>query len=60
MVAASHENSDRQLAMGLQLIDNLTPRLLFRAEKSLDLLQALLVLIAWYEYPSFKLLGHTL
>ena len=38
MVAASHKNSDRQLALGLKLIDNLTPRLLFRAEKSLDLL----------------------
>lgn len=46
MVAASHENSDRQLALGFRMIDNLTPRLLFRAEKSLELLQALLVLIA--------------
>ena len=60
MVAASHKNSDRQLALGLKVIDNLTPRLLFRAEKSLDLLQALLVLIAWYEFPFPKLLGHTL
>ena len=50
MVAASHGNSDRQLALGAELTKDLTTRLLFRAEKSLDLLQALLVFIAWYHY----------
>ena len=47
MVASSHRNSDRQMALGANLMEDLTMRLLFRAEKSLDLLQALLVLIAW-------------
>ena len=60
MVAASHENLDRQLVLGSKLIENLTSRLLFRAEKSLDLLQALLVLIAWYDFLFFKLFGHTI
>lgn len=50
MVASSHRNSDRQMALGANLMEDLTMRLLFRAEKSLDLLQALLVLIAWYHY----------
>ena len=48
VVAASHENSSRQLALGDELMEDLTTRLLFKAEKSLDLLQALLVFIAWY------------
>ena len=52
IVAASHENSDRQMALGADLMENLTTRLLFRAEKSLDILQALLILIAWYEYSA--------
>ena len=50
MVAASHGNSDRQLALGADMFEDLITRLLFRAEKSLDLLQALLVFIAWYHY----------
>ena len=48
MVAASHRNSDRQLALGARLVEDLITRLLFRAEQSLELLQALLILIAWY------------
>lgn len=47
MVAASHGNSDRQMALGANLLEDLTKRLLLKAEKSLDLLQALLVFIAW-------------
>ena len=49
IVASSHRNSDRQMALGAILVEDLTMRLLLKAEKSLDLLQALLVLIAWYE-----------
>lgn len=49
MTASSHRQSDRQMALGAELMEDLTMRLLFRAEKSLDLLQALLVFIAWYE-----------
>ena len=51
MVASSHENSHRQMALGSSLMEDLMMRLLFRAEKSLDLLQSLLVLIAWYMMP---------
>ena len=47
MGAASHGNSDRQMALGANLLEDLTTRLLLKAEKSLDLLQALLVFIAW-------------
>ena len=48
MVAASHQHLDRQLALGSKLMDDLMTRLLLRPEKSLDLLQALLIFIAWY------------
>ena len=47
MVAASNEKSDRQLALGSKLMEDLTTRLLLRVERSLDLLQALLIFIAW-------------
>lgn len=48
MVASSHGASDRQMARGADLMEDLTKRLLSIAEKSLDLLQALLLFIAWY------------
>ena len=48
MVASSHDNSHRQMTLGANLMEDLIMRLLFRAEKSLDLLQSLLSLIAWY------------
>lgn len=48
MVAASHQDSDRQMALGANLMEDITTRLLIKAEKSLDLLQALLIFIAWY------------
>ena len=47
MVAASHQTSDRQLALGSKLMEDLTTRLLLGVERSLDLLQALLIFIAW-------------
>ena len=47
MVAASHEKSYRQLALGSKLMEDLTTRLLLRVERSLELLQALLIFIAW-------------
>ncbi|CAD6590339.1 MAG: hypothetical protein ASARMPRED_004732 [Alectoria sarmentosa] len=50
MGAASHGNSDRQMALGANLLEDLTTRLLLKAEKSLDLLQALLVFIACFPY----------
>ena len=47
IAAASHGDSDRQMTFGANLVEDLTTRLLLMAEKSLDLLQALLILIAW-------------
>ena len=47
MVAASHGKSHRQLALGSKLMEDLTTRLLLKVERSLDLLQALLIFIAW-------------
>ena len=51
MVAASHGNSNRQMALGADLVEDMTTRLLLKNEKSLDLLKALLVYLAWYEIP---------
>ena len=48
IVASLHRNSDRQMALGANLLEDLTTRLLLKAEKSLDLLQALLIFITWY------------
>ena len=55
MVAASHEKFDRQLALGSKLMEDLTTRLLLRVERSLDLLQALLIFIAWYGFSTLSL-----
>lgn len=52
MVASLHDNSHRQMALGSSLMEDLMMRLLFRAEKSLDLLKSLLVFIAWYTFPA--------
>ena len=57
MVAAAHGNSDRQLSLGANLMEDITTRLLLRAEKSLHLLQALLVFIAWYALTALPIVG---
>ena len=57
MFAAAHGDSDRQLSLGSNLIEDITTRLLFRAEKSLQLLQALLVFIAWYALADLRIVG---
>ena len=57
MVAAAHGNCDRQLSLGASLMEDITTRLLFRAEKSLHLLQALLVFIAWYALAALRIIG---
>ena len=57
MVAAAHGNSDRQLSLGANLMEDITTRLLFRAEKSLHLLQALLIFIAWYALAALRTVG---
>lgn len=50
-VAAFYRDSGRQSALGKEVIEQLSRRLLVDGEKSLDLLQGLLVYIAWYERP---------
>ena len=57
MVAAAHGNCDRQLSLGANLMEDITTRLLFRAEKSLQLLQALLIFIAWYALAALRIVG---
>lgn len=52
MVASSHDNSHCQMTLGANLMEDLIMRLLFKTEKSLDLLQSLLVLIAWYVFSA--------
>lgn len=48
LVAAFHRDSGRQSALGKEIIEHLSRRMLFDGEKSLDLLQGLLVYISWY------------
>jgi hypothetical protein len=47
LTAASCFDPARQEAMGWELIEEFSTRLLLKAEKSLDLIQALLVHLAW-------------
>jgi hypothetical protein len=47
VVAASYHNPRRQIALGWKLMEEFSTRILLKAEKSLDLLQALLVHAAW-------------
>lgn len=52
LTAASCLKPSRQEAMGQELIEEFSTRLLLNGEKSLDLLQALLIHIAWSHYHS--------
>ncbi|KAH7390286.1 hypothetical protein BKA64DRAFT_119659 [Cadophora sp. MPI-SDFR-AT-0126] len=52
MTAASYQNPLRQEALGWKLMEEFASRIMLRAEKSLDLLQALLVHLTWYHYHS--------
>lgn len=47
-VAASYKEQGRQALRGKEVLDYLIRRLLFASEKSMDLLQGLLVYICWY------------
>lgn len=47
MTASSYHKPLRQEAMGWKLMEEFSTRLLMKAEKSLDLLQALLVHLSW-------------
>ena len=51
LTAASCLKPSRQEAMGQELIEEFSTRLLLHGEKSLDLLQALLIHIAWLVNP---------
>jgi hypothetical protein len=48
MMAASFENTAIQLRLGKNALEQLTERLILRGEKSLDLLQGLLVYLSWF------------
>lgn len=50
MTAASHQNLDRQVAMGKAFTEEFSFQILIHAKKSLDMLQGLLVHIAWYVF----------
>ncbi len=55
LTAASCHNASRQEAMGWEFIEEFSKRLLLKAEKSLDLLQAILIHLAWSVTTSFNL-----
>lgn len=48
MMVAAHDQPVRQLEMGKEILSGFSTTLLFKAEKSLDLLQAMLVYNAWF------------
>jgi hypothetical protein len=50
VTAASYHDPVRQEALGWKLMEEFSSRLLIKAEKSLDLLQGLLVHLSWYLY----------
>ena len=47
LTAAYCLKPSRQEAMGLELVEEFSTRLLLKGEKSLDLLQSLLIYLAW-------------
>lgn len=47
MVAASYEDASHQIALGLGIMKSFADAFLMRGEKSLDLMQGLLVFISW-------------
>lgn len=51
MMVSAHDQPVRQLEMGHVLLLGFSTTLLLKAEKSLDLLQAMLVYNAWFVYP---------
>lgn len=48
MMAASYEDSGTQLALGKKILEYIAERLILRGEKSMDLLQGLLIYICWF------------
>lgn len=52
MTAALYHHPARQEALGWKLMEEFSTRLLLKAERSLDLLQALLVHLMWYHFHS--------
>jgi len=55
MMAASYRNWPMQSALGKEILTLLAERVLFRGEKSMDLLQGLLIYIFWYANPSYNM-----
>lgn len=52
IAAAHHRNTTMQRQMSHDLLKSIAERVLVNSEKSLDLLQGILVFAAWYE-PAF-------
>lgn len=48
ITSASYSNLTRQIALGKEVVAYFSEHLLLKGEKSLDLLQGLLIFIAWY------------
>ncbi len=51
MMEACQFNAQRQIAMGTELLHDITAAALLTPERSLDLLQALQLLVSWYVSP---------
>ena len=53
MIAALYTQPDRQVALGWKFMEDLSTRLLPKAEKSPDLLHGILVHLCWFVPPFF-------
>lgn len=51
MIVCSFENTGIQMALGKKMLEYITERLILRGEKSMDLLQGLLIYLSWYVCP---------
>lgn len=55
MVAASYEDTNTQLCLGRKALEHMAERIILRGEKSMDLLQGLLIFITWSVHrPNLK------
>lgn len=56
LMAASYRNLPRQTRYDVELVREITERVMLKGEKTLELLQSILVFCAWYFYFYFLLL----
>jgi hypothetical protein len=48
LMAASYEDAGKQIMLGKKFLEHVVERLILRGEKTLDLLQSLLIYLSWF------------